>query len=334
MKMGCRKNIAAISAYFLALWLGLFAALPAYAEHDRVIPRVELDRIIPDSVTKLPDVQSFRKPMSACMLVLGLFKSRLPNMRQYRRLFHGFNVTSVSRPIKGKLLERRTESTVSAITPDNIERIFTHQYDSTRPNQFGAKGLLYFDPDGKMRAIMWPTGMGVEGNNIHHKDAVASVIETEATDLTRVVRELENKGDLGSGMLALDLAQELHNVAENLHHNRRQDSFTEEMLHRFQGFQLTATRDRSGKLHVTKVQISSSVTSTQISRHEPLLVEELNKGLALIRDSIDPELRRYGRVEIDGLSRMELDHPEELGVPGERPPIQTPPAGSGYRKPR
>ncbi len=329
--MGARKKNASYYAYFLALFLVLYPFGPAFAEPTT--EPITVTNAPREPVTELPEVSSFRKPMSACMLVLGLFKSRLPNMRQFRRLFRGFDITSVGRPGEGNR-EKRAENTYTQIDTENIERIFAHQYDPEHPNRFGAKGLLYFDPDGKMRAIMWPTGQGLLGNNIHHKDAVASVIETEANDLTKVVLEFEKKGDLASAVLALDLAQELRLVADNLHHNRQQNAFTEEMLHRFQGFQLTAERDRSGKLVIDRVQISSSVTATQVARHEPLVVAELNKGLVIIRDSIAPELRHYGPVEIDGLSKMELDHPENLGVKGERKPVQTPPSGPTIRKPR
>ncbi len=320
-----RQKTRATSHFFVLACLLWLPAPPLLAEPTFV--EAELSRR-GEPVTRLPDVYSFRAPISTCLLVLSLFNSRLPTMRTYKRLFHGFRIEEVSRPLDKKnkegVWDRTTERTYSSVTADNIENLFAHQYDTDHPDQHGAKGLLYFDPDGKMRAILWRTGVGIVGNNIHHKDAIASVVETEARDLHRVIRELEQKGDIGTGLLALDLVQELNTVAENLHFNRKQDSFTEEMLHRFQGFQLTATRDRQGKLQVTKVQISSSVTSTQISRSEPMVVDQLNKGMELIRDSIAPDLRKYGPVEIDGLHQMALDYPDDLGVKGERKPVQTP----------
>lgn len=177
-------------------------------------------------------------------------------------------------------------STFDKITPENISSIFSNNYTPEKqPDLLGAKGILYRGVDGQWKVLMWPTGEGREGNSIHHRDAVASVLEHESELIKRVALERDS-------IRPLELSDELARLAKNLSEVRRGYSFPLELLGRFSGFQMTARRNPSnGRIELLSVDLDSSLTSAQITGEVNQTTESVNEMMRTIASVIDPQLK-------------------------------------------
>lgn len=205
---------------------------------------------------------------------------------------------------------------VQKITPQNIGRIFRHQYNPTSPHILGAKALAFFWTH-HAHSIFWQTGEGLEGLNIHHRDALSQLREWEHNDLVKLRAGLDEIFDLLPSLIRdprmLEEAERTFMMfrtgehawpdvdidvyrewAEALRDVRTHHSFQYADLAANIGFQLSARPDPNGHLGVFRFDIDSSLLSASQHRrvnygYWPFLVR-------FAHEAVDPTLRRYSFI--------------------------------------
>jgi len=188
------------------------------------------------------------------------------------------------------------------ITSENLPQLFTHQFSpNSHPHKRGAKGIVYQGIDGKTKVLMWPTGEDSKGNSIHHRDAVASVLEQEAAILEKLLEKKETVG-------MLNLQIKLETVARELSQVRKSETIPDGVVERFSGFQMTAFVDpKTGKFSLKSVDLDSSLTSAQISRGIKQTVGETQEVIDAISAALSldvrPEEYRVEKSRLLNLSR-------------------------------
>lgn len=203
----------------------------------------------------------------------------------------------------------RKAKTYTEINDSNISEIFTHQYKPEKDSTLlGAKGIVYRGVDGELKVVFWPTGQGLEGNNIHHRDAVASILQAEVKAMDVVLSDTNN-------MKVLMLQDALGNLSEQLSQVRSSQSIPDSVAERFSGFQMTAVRDpKTGTVKLKHVDIDSSLTSVQTQRGILQTVEETQNMLDAISQSISPQLKPES-YRLDKAQKQSLTGPEKLHAP-------------------
>ncbi|MBL7665932.1 MAG: hypothetical protein JNM93_12425 [Bacteriovoracaceae bacterium] len=80
----------------------------------------------------------------------------------------------------GILVKEQTTKSYKEINASNFEEIFQHQYIYHElPDVKGAKSLFYKTNNNEQIIIFWKTGDSLKPNNIHHRDALASMLKNE-----------------------------------------------------------------------------------------------------------------------------------------------------------
>jgi len=194
----------------------------------------------------------------------------------------------------------QTAKTYTEVSPSNLAEIFKHQFKPEKdPNLLGAKGIVYRGVDGELKVVIWPTGEGPVGNSIHHRDAVASILQAEAKALEVVLHDTNN-------MKVLMLQDALSNLSEQLSQIRTAQSIPDSVAERFFGFQMTAVRNqRTGALTLKHVDLDSSLTSVQTQRGIGQTIEETQAMMDAIGEAISPEVKPES-------FRIEKSHKENL----------------------
>jgi hypothetical protein len=268
-----------------------------------------------------------------CFVALTLLSSGIPANPPGRYFREPIDPTVVQVPAEASNpAKARTVNLVTHLTRENVDQIFSHQYNADLPHVRGAKGLVFHGFDGRTHVVLWPTGSGRSGNEVHHTDVTASILRHEAALLRRAAegpvleREFAQSRERlrdGTSVRYLTLATELENIARDLHDVRRHDAMPEVLLIRFQGFQMSAEVGRDGHVTaVTKLEISSRLTAAQVSKGVQLGAGKFNLELKMIYSAIPPELRKWRRVEVEGWDRLQFDERSRVVEPGTtRPPI-------------
>lgn len=198
----------------------------------------------------------------------------------------------------------KTAPVFTELTSENIAKMFSHQYaPSTKPELRGAKGIVYRGLDGQLKVLMWATGEGPIGNSIHHRDAVASVLQQESSVLEKLFETRETIG-------MLNLQDKLERAARELSQIRSASTITDGIAERFSGFQMTASVDpRTGQLRLESVDLDSSLTSAQVSRginQTTLHTQEVFDAISrVISSDVRPAEYRIDHLQIRGLSGTE-----------------------------
>jgi len=193
----------------------------------------------------------------------------------------------------------RTAYGSNKVTRENIAKLFSNEY---MPGQRGAKAVVFYDMDGIAHVRIWSTGEGKIGNGIHHRDAIATLIDEEADGLMKRALDLDSEE-------LLELAEKRKRIARDLSTDRRQMVYPSDILENSQGFQLILGSDG----RVKYFDVDSSITASQISRGEMISAAKLSEMITELHNSITPELRGYKIVRIRGLGKMKLDG--ELKLP-------------------
>lgn len=203
----------------------------------------------------------------------------------------------------------RKAKTYTEINRSNIAELFTHQYAPEKDSSLlGAKGIVYRGVDGELKVVFWPTGQETIGNNIHHRDAVASVLQAEVKAMDVVLSDTNN-------MKVLMLQDALGNLSEQLSQVRSSQSIPDSVAERFSGFQMTAIRDpKTGAYQLKHVDIDSSLTSVQTQRGILQTVEETQNMLDAISRAIDSDLKPES-YRLDKSQKQSLTGPEKLHAP-------------------
>lgn len=221
----------------------------------------------------------------------------------YIRCLNALRIVWEDSPVKGKLfhpvpisetipniLVRDTDGKMMAMPSFNkvneltLPLLFSHQYEANRPNQYGAKGLVYKALNGEWKVLMWSTGQGIQGNNLHHRDALASVLEYESGLIELVAMEKESTN-------LLKLSMDLKGRADIIRNVRRQENIADELLTRFHGFEMRALKNpTTGTLFLDTIDMESSLASTLSSREIQIDGLELQAAMNAIQASIIPEL--------------------------------------------
>lgn len=192
-------------------------------------------------------------------------------------------------------LVHRYESTTTAtnrsvvafdkITPKNFHIIFTHLYDE-QSGFYGAKAIHYQLNNNQSSVVFWPTGNGRTGNNIHHRDALASTMELEAKSYL----EEENEE------LWVKTTDELEHFVTI---GRSHESYSDDLLKRSAGFQFSA---KGGK--IIFLDMDSSMTSAQVDRKITLSTSFIINSLKAMIKRISPQVSNLRNIRIKGLKRM------------------------------
>lgn len=70
-------------------------------------------------------------------------------------------------------------SLFSELSEDNIDTIFSFNYDGNDLNLFGAKAVAYETVSGKVEVFFFSQGIGRVGNNVHHRDVFSAILKRE-----------------------------------------------------------------------------------------------------------------------------------------------------------
>ncbi len=181
------------------------------------------------------------------------------------------------------------------ITPRTIDDIFKSVYDKEK-SLHGAKGVVYRDEFGNYHVRFWDEG-NIGLRDIHHQDALAELLRSEAEGLKRV-------GTITGEKRLLQIADDNIFTAKALNEDRRKPTlvYSDENLLNSEGFQFT--RDSSGK--VVAFDISSSMSSAQIARDIVLDGARLSEMIRAVHESIAPELRGYRIIRVEGLQGFKI----------------------------
>lgn len=170
------------------------------------------------------------------------------------------------------------------VTKENISELFQDAYDKRDMTKRGAKALTYRNSDGKLVVIFWQTSDGVQGTNVHHRDALATLVKEDAAKAEALNR---------------DAAYVVHREEwERLtEESRDHNVFSDEILKRSQGFQLS-TRTVNGKTKVVNIDVASSITNAQGTRGIPINAAELVARIQAVYEAIDPSVRDVKTIRI------------------------------------
>lgn len=184
------------------------------------------------------------------------------------------------------------------ITPGNIDEIFSYEYER---GVRGAKAVTYKDEKGVIHTRFWSFGLG--SPQVHHRDAISSLLNEEGKSLEEIAIEADNVEMLDRASDKVDTSIEMSEV-------RQQNTIPDDVLYRSQGFQFTLGED--GKIRY--FDVDSSITATQASRNAEINAKEFSDAIMEVHNSIDPELRGYGNIiRVKGLGRLRFDEELNLG---------------------
>lgn len=229
------------------------------------------------------------------------------------------------------------------ISQENITKIFTHNYDSSQPEKFGAKAIAVSIEGEEPTVFFFPTGQGTQAYNVHHRDVLATAVERE---LDRILtseegfqaqvagppdfRKMQNQ--LASARI--DIATLL--VPDGLPGKIKTRGLNQDITFRLrssmimnqsQGYQLTAER-RAGKLVITRIDVDSSITSYQISSTIP---PSLNFQSCLLD-------KTYARIEPSFIGFRRIYWPRKIrwleDLPEISPGVYALPRGGHFLSPR
>lgn len=218
------------------------------------------------------------------------------------------------------------------ITITNIDSIFSHEY---KPGYFGAKGLVY--RHAKTYPLFWSTGVGKQGIEFHHRDALSFFLREEAkmhafnsqieeAPAAALLDALDQAGPKNE-KTARNLAEMMLNAfdrdlkkhayksdhAAHLATNRKQSVFTKDDFFAAMGFQFTAKRGRDGKFRIVQFDVDSSILSALLAEADPNY--ELHPGdfiwnVRQMVEAIDPQVRDFKNViRVKGLSTLRFLKP-------------------------
>jgi hypothetical protein len=204
------------------------------------------------------------------------------------------------------------------VNPININDLFSDEY---KPGNFGSKALTYIDTNGKMNVVFWKTEFHGGPTDVHHRDALSSILKADAERLERKLASrpahAENKVNLWI------LFQE---QAERITHERRVAAFDKRILRRAHGFQLTAEY-QEGVLKVVNIDVNSSVTRALVANGGPVSEKHLALAISNLYQAMDPRVRAVRTVRIKDMKSPQLsfsklsDELAKLGLAFEIQPL-------------
>ena len=201
---------------------------------------------------------------SSFILIIGLLISLTPvgeaQPLQYRDLF--------SKDRHSQLYVKSVEARGAArlypfLTEGNIEKIFTHIYDSETPHQLGAKAVVVSLPGKTPLVYFFATGDGLVSWYIHHLSAAETALG------------LPRSFDLRS-QIPLD------------------------QLPYVQGYEFTAERI-NGHWKITQLSIQSQITSIKLYQFPRSNLKIEQDLLNLLVSRIDPSLIQFKMPSVESL---------------------------------
>lgn len=220
----------------------------------------------------------------------------------------------------------------SQIDSTNFDQIFTHQYDPSKLEVFGAKAVAYSANGSTIYVTFFPTGEGTMGWNIHHRDVLSKIIEDDSNRRFEQLVGLEKSLTQSNAPPAVKKilndqldrlgTYDFDNIAQRI---KKRVSYPDaEMaslaLLQAQGFQLSAQKV-NGYWKIIRLDIDSSITSFQSNQ----TIMPLSRGwhedlLEQVEASIDPQFKKYPQpqfpVHIRWLEEYPLTNEGYYIVPG------------------
>ena len=214
----------------------------------------------------------------------------------------------------------KTTST-HALTSGNIGRIFTSKLKDA-PNLYVAKAVSHIDNSNNIRTIFWSIGNEYIGTEVHHRDALGSLLTDEKNDLeNQWIKALENPESANVNIDELEaLIYELSDpnydtVGNRLSLVRNHSAYTPELLSKSQGFFFVAEKDKNGAVMIREFHVNSSITAAQISRDDVSLdYDEQIRLITAIVAAIAPNVKKIRDVKVRELAkfRSKLDRGSEF----------------------
>lgn len=204
----------------------------------------------------------------------------------------------------------KTNST-HALTSGNINTIFTSKLKDA-PNLYVAKAVSHIDNYNNVRTIFWAIGNEYVGTEVHHRDALGSLLTDEKYDLENLwINAMENPDSANVNIDELEaLIYELSDptyetVGNRLSLLRNHSAYTPELLSKSQGFFFVAEKDKNGKVLIREFHVNSSITAAQISRGDVSLdYDEQIRLITAIVTAIDPNLKKIRDVKVRELAKF------------------------------
>ena len=149
----------------------------------------------------------------------------------------------------------KTTST-HALTLGNIGRIFTSKLKDA-PNLYVAKAVSHIDNSNNIRTIFWSIGNEYIGTEVHHRNALGSLLTDEKNDLeNQWIKALENPESANVNIDELEaFIYELSDPNYDTVGNRpslvrNHSAYTTELLSKSQGFFFVAEKDKNGAVMI------------------------------------------------------------------------------------
>lgn len=214
------------------------------------------------------------------------------------------------RPTVEGFIETRS---THALTERNINTIFTSKLKDT-PNLYVAKAVSHLDNSGNVRTIFWAIGNEGIGTEVHHRDALGSLLTEERSDLEEIwlkIADLPESESVKADMDALEsLVNELSDptfetVGNRLSLVRNHSAYTPELLSKSQGFFFVAEKDSKGEILIREFHVNSSITAAQIARNDVALdYEEQVRLISAIVSAIAPNVKKIKDVKVRELAKF------------------------------
>ncbi|MBQ2621837.1 MAG: hypothetical protein IJF84_10915 [Thermoguttaceae bacterium] len=220
-------------------------------------------------------------------------------------------------PADIKLLKRPTidgaieTNSTHALTSSNINTIFTSKLKDA-PNLYVAKAVSHIDNANNIRTIFWAIGNEYIGTEVHHRDALGSLLTDEKNDLEDLwMKNLDNPESNNVNIDELEaLVYELSDptyetVGNRLSLLRNHSAYTPELLSKSQGFFFVAEKDKNGTVLIREFHVNSSITAAQIARGDVSLdYDEQIRLITAIVAAIDPNLKKIRNVKVRELTKF------------------------------
>lgn len=217
-----------------------------------------------------------------------------------------------------------TNST-NALTKNNVGVIFTSRLKDT-PNLYVAKAVAYWDHYNQVRTIFWAIGNDSIGTEVHHRDALGSLLTEEKNDLEDLWLNSLDQPEANADGMDMDYVESLtyelsdptySTVGNRLSLERNHSAYTPELLSRSQGFFFVAEKDDKGEITIKEFHVNSSITAAQIAREDVSLDIDLQTRLiSSIVSAIDPEIKKIKDVKVREFAKFKhkLNRGSEFNV--------------------
>ncbi len=233
----------------------------------------------------------------SCSSGIKIFPTRTPtsetvsncyaDVSSFARRAHQLPVGKIHRYETPETIEISTKA-YSQINEWNVFNVFSHRYEKGK-EFFGTKAVI-LEHDDHYTLKFWATGKDGTGNNIHHRDALATMLSAKTERYLE--REQENQWEVA-----------FNEQDEFLNRGRRNDSYSDSLLERSMGLQFTMKNNR-----IIYIDFDSSMTSAQVQRGVGINSQKIVLALKRVLLDIDSSLLDLKNIRIKGLNRLIEQH--------------------------